>query len=238
MRFKVNLSSRPRVNACFIYGCVQEIPCEFHFFILQQQNATTASSVLCSFVSKCLERLYVTWHIKAICRNFGGQSVQIMYSSVTWYCRDRVSSCNIYAVQQDTQCVLMSKFYSAPVLARHVSDLIGPSSGAFCTSCIRRLCNGWTCRVVRVLPHTKVCIYSFYKTLLRMDRWGPKHVELKPKCWLKLIHWDHTVYLVGLYIYIRLFKIPNSKSPRNNGRCFAKQHTHKHKSIHHHNLVV
>ena len=27
-----------------------------------------------------------------------------------WYCRDRVSSCNIYAVQQDTQSVVMSKF--------------------------------------------------------------------------------------------------------------------------------
>ena len=37
--------------------------------------------------------------------------------------------------------------------------------------------NGWTCRVVRVLPHTKVCKYSFYKTLLMMDRWGLKHVE-------------------------------------------------------------
>ena len=35
-----------------------------------------------------------------------------------------------------------------------------------------------TCRVVRVLPHTKVCEYSLYKTLLMMDRWGPKHVEL------------------------------------------------------------
>ena len=38
---------------------------------------------------------------------------------------------NIYAVQQDTQSVLMSEFYSALMLARHVSDLIGPSSGAF-----------------------------------------------------------------------------------------------------------
>ena len=37
-----------------------------------------------------------------------------------------------------------------------------------------------------------------------MDRWGPKHVELKLKCWLKLIHWDHILYLVGLYIYIKL----------------------------------
>ena len=35
--------------------------------------------------------------------------------------------------------VLMSEFYSALMLARHVSDLTGPSSGAFCTSCIRRL---------------------------------------------------------------------------------------------------
>ena len=43
---------------------------------------------------------------------------------------------------------------------------------------IIQLCNGWTCRVVRILPHTKVCEYSLYKTLLMMDRWGPKHVEL------------------------------------------------------------
>ena len=63
-----------------------------------------------------------------------------------------------------------------------------------------QLCTGWTCRVVRVLPHTKVCKYSFYKTLLMMDRWGPKHVELKLRCWLRLIHWDHILYLVGLYI--------------------------------------
>ena len=63
------------------------------------------------------------------------------------------------------------------MLARHVSDLTGPSSGGFLTSRIRRfgmwyycayystrpavtklyvgLRNGWTCRVVRVLPHTK-----------------------------------------------------------------------------------
>ena len=51
---------------------------------------------------------------------------------------DRVSSCNIYAVQQDTQGVLRSEFYSALTFARHVSDLTGPSSGAFCTNCIRR----------------------------------------------------------------------------------------------------
>ena len=37
--------------------------------------------------------------------------------------------------------------------------------------------NGWTCRVVRVLPHTKSA-NTTCKTLLMMDRWGPKHVEL------------------------------------------------------------
>ena len=68
----------------------------------------------------------------------------LIFTVTIWHCRDRASSCNIYAVQQDTQCG-----------------------------------NGWTCRVVRTVePHTKVCEYSLYKTLLMMDRWGPKHVEL------------------------------------------------------------
>ena len=68
------------------------------------------------------------------------------------------------------------------MLARHVSDLTGPSSGAFFTSCIRRFgmwyycayystrpAGGWTCRVVRVLPHTKSA-HTACKTLLMMDR--------------------------------------------------------------------
>ena len=37
----------------------------------------------------------------------------------------------IYAVQQDTQRFLMIEFYSTHMLARHVLDLTGPSSGAF-----------------------------------------------------------------------------------------------------------
>ena len=85
---------------------------------------------------------------------------------------------DIYAVQQDTQCCLISKFYSTLMLARHVPDLIGPSSGAFYTSCICRL---WyvvirvlldtssrykvvgRTPVVCVIPHTKVCEYSCTK---------------------------------------------------------------------------
>ena len=57
---------------------------------------------------------------------------------------------NIYAVQQDTQSVSMNEFYSALMLARHVSDLTRPSSGALFTSCIRRL---WYV-VIRVLLDT------------------------------------------------------------------------------------
>ena len=73
------------------------------------------------------------------------------------------------------------------MLAPHVSDLTGPSSGAFFfISCICRFAsgntrttrNGWTCRVVRVLPHSKSANTAYKKTLLKMDQWGPKHVEL------------------------------------------------------------
>ena len=45
---------------------------------------------------------------------------------------------NMYAVQQDKQSFLMTEFYSSHMLARHVSDLTGPSSGAFFTSCMCR----------------------------------------------------------------------------------------------------
>ena len=46
---------------------------------------------------------------------------------VAWY----NTVCNIYAVQQDTQSVLHEWVYSSRMLARHVLDLTGPSSGAF-----------------------------------------------------------------------------------------------------------
>ena len=36
-----------------------------------------------------------------------------------------------------------------------------------------------------------------------MDRCGPKHVELKPKYYLKLNQCNYIVYLVGLYIYYK-----------------------------------
>ena len=62
---------------------------------------------------------------------------------------DRVSSCNIYTVQQDTQSFLMIDFYSSRMLARHISDLTGPSSGAF----LQAVCADWYV-VMRVLLDT------------------------------------------------------------------------------------
>ena len=58
---------------------------------------------------------------------------------------------NIYAVQQDTESFLMIEFYSSHTLARHVSDLTGPSSGAFVYKLYLQI---WYV-VIRVLPNTK-----------------------------------------------------------------------------------
>ena len=74
----------------------------------------------------------------------------------------------------------MIEFYSSHMLAPHVLELTCPSSGVF----VYKLCvqiwyvvlldtssrYGWTCRVVRVLPHTKSTHTAFKQTLLKMDR--------------------------------------------------------------------
>ena len=76
----------------------------------------------------------------------------------------------------------MSEFIQSRMLARHVSDLTGPSLGAFLQAVFADLvcgstrttrhvqllgsfgknflqfCNGWTCRIVRVLPHSNTRI--------------------------------------------------------------------------------
>ena len=38
--------------------------------------------------------------------------------------------------------------------------------------------------------------------------WKSSSYNFVPKCWLKLIHWDHIVYLVGLYIYYKMIHGP------------------------------
>ena len=61
-------------------------------------------------------------------------------------------SYNIYAVQQDTQIFFNYWVYSSHMLTRHVSDLTGPSSGTFFTSCMCRFgmcCNTRTIRHVQ-----------------------------------------------------------------------------------------
>ena len=64
---------------------------------------------------------------------------------------------NIYAVQQDTQSFLMIEFYSSHTLDRHVSDLTGPSSGAFVYRLYVQICYVVIC----VLPHTKSAHTAF-----------------------------------------------------------------------------
>jgi hypothetical protein len=49
---------------------------------------------------------------------------------IAWYCMDRVSSCSVYVVQQDTQCSFMVEFIHNIYQLYSVSDLTGPSSGA------------------------------------------------------------------------------------------------------------
>ena len=67
--------------------------------------------------------------------------------------------------------------------------------------------NGWTCQVVRtVVPHTK-STNTACKTLLMMDRRGPKHVELT-YVMNKTQLLKHFVYLVGLHIYYKTIHGP------------------------------
>ena len=54
----------------------------------------------------------------------------------TWYCKDRVSSCNIYAVQQDTQSVLISEFIHQIQLVQNAPD-DGPVRPETCRANIR-----------------------------------------------------------------------------------------------------
>ena len=141
------------------------------------------------------------------------QNIKEVWHTVHWYCRDRVSSCNIYAVQQNTQGVSMSEFHSALMLAQHRSII---------RSVFYKLYSQILYVVIRVLLDTssryrlavsssthssttyQICEYSLYKTLLMMDRLGPKHVELTyvmnklietlcVSCWIAYI-WHCTLF--------------------------------------------
>ena len=60
---------------------------------------------------------------------------------------------------------LVSEFYSALMLARHISDLAGPSSGAFLTSCICKtlVCgNTRTTRHVQPLRSCRKCTFGMW----------------------------------------------------------------------------
>ena len=102
--------------------------------------------------------------------------------------------------------VLMSKFYSALLLARHVSDLIGPSSGVFCISCICRL---WYV-VICVLLDTS----SRYK-VVELTKMVNKTYTLRPHCvsfWTKYIYYKmiHGPYNVVISLLMLKYLIVES----------------------------
>ena len=106
------------------------------------------------------------------------------------HCRNHESSFNIYMESNKIHnVVLMSKFYSALYLDRHVSDLIGPSSGAFCTSCIHRL---WYVVLLCVLLHTYYHIPKSVHTACTKRSWWRtdkvRNMSSWMKCWIKLTH--------------------------------------------------
>ena len=105
-----------------------------------------------------------------------------------------LENCNIYTFQRDTQCSCTDQvFISTQVSAVHVSDRNGPSSGA---SFVDTVCAGYgTCGYVQLVqrlrknavPAGRISTYHslhiqyLQKKLLRMDRYGLKHVELTPE---------------------------------------------------------
>ena len=145
--------------------------------------------------------------------------------------------------------------YSSLMLARHFSDLTGPSSGAFYTSCIRGL---WYV-VIRVLLDTSSRYKAVGRTVLsttlssstRITTYQSLQIQLiqnapddgpmrsetcraKLKCWLKLIHWDHIVYLVGLHIYYKMIHGPYNVKLLY-GICFT---FYKQQLVFHYNVYI
>ena len=112
--------------------------------------------------------------------------VNIITTYLTWYCRDHVSSYNIYAVQQDTQKWFNEWDYSSCMLAWHVSDLTGSSSGAF-----YKLYSQISYVVIRVLLDTSSCYEVVGRTSCNFVKAGPMRSETcraNKECWMKLTY--------------------------------------------------
>ena len=73
----------------------------------------------------------------------------------------------------------MSEIYSELMLARHVSDLTGPSSGAFCTSCIGSFGMWYYCSYYSTRPAT-----TNFVTAGRVEQYAYYHI---PKLRIQLV---------------------------------------------------
>ena len=86
------------------------------------------------------------------------------------------------------------------------STCFGPHRSIFRSVLLQAVCAdfvcGNTCRVVRtVVTHTKSAHTACNKTILKMDQWGPKHVELTYVMNKTQSLKKNFMYLVGLHIY-------------------------------------
>ena len=155
----------------------------------------------------CLPRVILTQHTTIIIREQANPSHLIWahYGKISWV--NKFSVQILLEIKQTQICVLhyicspirFTKWFLMSKFIQHLCELymfrtssvhhqecfvqavfadFGMWSYCAYYSTRPAVTNGWKCRVARVLPHTKVCEYSLYKTLLMMDRWGPKHVEL------------------------------------------------------------
>ena len=102
----------------------------------------------------CCNLLYIRKYSVCMRNNWWWQKLKAQYM---WKYRKIYNICSPTRYTMWSQWISFNQLWS---LALHVSDLIGPSSGAFCTSCIRRL---WYAVILCVLLDTS----SRYKVVGR-----------------------------------------------------------------------
>ena len=144
----------------------------FHKIILYTQH----------LIPTCCKMLFVNF-CSVLVDSFGifCWTKQLPYSLITslWY---------ICSPTRYTKC-FNEWVYSSLMLARHVSDHTGPSSGAFCTSCVCRL---WYV-VIRVLLDTYIFTYVKCSTLQVSVFGHPSYTLIYIHKCLRAVHYVHTI---------------------------------------------
>ena len=111
IKFNENQSSRSRVVPCGKTDRktdIMKLTVALRSFANARKNwhkCTQESSSYNTHLERNTEMTYVYFHYILV------EIIMIANNTqITWHCRDRVSSCKTYAVQQDAQSVLMIEF--------------------------------------------------------------------------------------------------------------------------------